>query len=231
MLLLALVSALAFEGAPARAATGDIYAKSDTARKTPLFRIERTAETAGAEQTITVRYLDPAGAEAARETAFLRGGGLVRSELVQNQLGERGSARVDGGRVTIGYGKSGTPLEESTEKAPAKPLVTPATLPAFVTASWARLLRGESIDVRLVAYARKETVGFTIARAGGAAPGAVAIRVTATSPFIRLLVDPLVLTFDASGQKLRAYEGRTALKRRDGAAWRDFDGATLYRDE
>ena len=210
----------------ALALTGDLFARGE---RTPLFSVERTERVDGGDRTITVRYANPDGTEAARETAVLRGERLVRSEFVQRQIGEAGAAEVAGSRVTVRYGKAGAKPDEGTETVNL-PLVTPATLPRVVAASWARLARGEALEIRLVAFARRETVGFEVERAGTDDRGRVRIRVRPTSPFIRVLVDPLVLTFDADGQRLRAYEGRTALKRRDGTSWRDFDGLTVYRD-
>lgn len=212
-------------------ASGDIFARIGS-REAPVFHIDRTSKVDGDLQTLTVRFTTPDGSEAARETAVLRRGRLVRSELVQRQTGETGVVELSGTRATFRWGPTGAATETVTEDVSSQLVVTPAMLPSVVTTNWARLASGESLGIRLVAFSRKETVGFTVTRSKEpVAGGSVMVKVVPTSPFIRILVDPLLLTFDATGEHLRRYVGRTALKRRDGSSWKDFDGETVYRPD
>jgi hypothetical protein len=102
----------------------------------------------------------------------------------------------------------------------------------FLLDHWDALMRGEEVKCRYVVLPRVETVGFTFEKLTGdkrERKGVVIIKMSATSPIIAALVDPLYFTIERDGRhRVLEYEGRTTPKLKAGNKWKDLDAVTVF---
>jgi hypothetical protein len=187
----------------------------------PLFRYERrVAEHGGGLRSTHLTY-DLAGeivvAQRAAHDAAYR---LTSFEEVHRQTGvvsrlhvaEDGSLRFEVQR--------GDELREVVE-GPGDPVVVGPTLFGYTLAHWDELLAGETLAVRFAATERGESFGFTL-QLQDQEDSSTTIAFTASSAFVRLVMDPMLLVFDAEGGAVLRYQGRVP-PRRDGTDELDAD--------
>lgn len=99
------------------------------------------------------------------------------------------------------------------------PLVTDAGFNQFMVANMDRLEGGETLTIDLCVAERQTAYKFRGYKSGEAViDGHQGVEITTepNSRLIRLLVDPLKITFDAETRRLLAYEGATNIRRPDG---------------
>ena len=103
------------------------------------------------------------------------------------------------------------------------PVVVGPTLVGHLVRNLDRLRAGEVLPVRFAVLERLATVGF---RLRGLPSGQV--RITALNWLYRLVLRPVVFTFDDAGLLVRL-EGRVPSKVRVGERWKDLDARVEYR--
>jgi hypothetical protein len=101
------------------------------------------------------------------------------------------------------------------------------TLVGYIFRQLDALAAGEVGEVRLAVIDRLETIGFEL-EAVDAAPGQTRVKMSPSSFFVGLAIDPIYFTFDASTKTLVRLEGRVPTKIRDGGRWSDFDARVEY---
>jgi hypothetical protein len=107
------------------------------------------------------------------------------------------------------------------------PVVSGPSLHGFVLQHWDRLAAGEKIPVRMIILNRMETYGFDIRRQREA-EGRTTFSITPSSPFVRLVVAPLVVTFDSATRNVVRYEGRVPPMKPEGGRLVDLDARVDY---
>jgi hypothetical protein len=217
--------------------TATIYAL-DSNRKEPLFTFTRRATRAGDRLNVLREYRYPDGKIAARETAVYQGATLISWDLQELQNHAHGGATPHpapaGAKLNLEYDKN---LEDKTtpkkrsEDLKQNTLVCDMVGP-FLLDHWDALMRGEEVKCRYVVLPRVETVGFTFEKLTGdkrERKGVVIIKMSATSPIIAALVDPLYFTIERDGRhRVLEYEGRTTPKLKAGNKWKDLDAVTVF---
>ena len=205
---------------------GRVYPLGEAA-SAPTFEYERRVAGSGDDSLSTHVTRDPSGAvvlaESARHTADYR---LLDYRLYANQLGQSGSVHVDGDRLT--FRRLDASGEHVAEERVAEPVAVGPTLVGYIRQHLTELRRGETVPVRLALLDRLETLGFELS-AVGAEPGQTRIEMQPASALIALVVDPILFTFQAQGDKLVCLEGRVPPKRPSGGGWDDFDARVEYR--
>ena len=219
------------ESSPAPEGPGTVYFGTvfplDAPAAPPRFIYERlVGERDGALESTHVTR-DLTGATAIHESATHSADyTLLEYRLHRNQLGQSGTIRFDGDRVSFRR------LEGGRERARVErvnaPVVVGPTLVGHIVRHLQALRTGEVLQVRLAVLERLETVGFELQAVEGA-PGQTRIRVKPSSFLVGLVVDPLDFTFDTATAKLVRLEGRVPPKVRSGSRWRDFDARVEYR--
>ncbi len=170
---------------------------------------------------------DLTGATAIHESAtHSESYALLEYVLHRNQLGQAGTIRVDGDRVSFRR-LDGEKQRTRVERVNA-PVVVGPTLVGHIVRHLGALRAGEVLGVRLAVLERLETIGFELQAVDGQ-PGKTRIRVKPSSFFVALMVDPLYFTFDTATAKLVRLEGRVPPKVRTGKAWRELDARVEYR--
>jgi hypothetical protein len=198
------------------------------AATTPTYVYERTvAERDGLLESTHVTR-DPSGATAIHESATHSADyALVTYTLHANQLGQTGTIRVDGERVSFERVDAAGRRRTRDERV-AAPVVVGPTLVGHIARNLAALRSGRVLPVRFAVLDRLETLGFEL-EAVEFGPVQTRVRMRPSSLLLRLFVDPIDFTFDTAAAKLVHLEGRVPPKVRDGEGWRDLDARVEYR--
>jgi hypothetical protein len=102
----------------------------------------------------------------------------------------------------------------------------------FLIGNWDRLAGGDSVRCRYLVVPRRETVGFTFARAGDTVwrgCPAVLVRMEATSALLSPLIKPLVFTVErAAPHRVLQYTGRILPKVQVDGKWKDAEAVTVF---
>ena len=199
----------------------------DAAEAEPRFVYERlVGERDGVLESTHVTR-DLTGATAIHESATHSAEyALLEYRLHRNQLGQSGTIRIDGDRVSFRRLEGGA--ERTRVERVNAPVVVGPTLVGHIVRHLPALRSGEVLRVRLAVLDRLETIGFELQEVRGS-PEQTRIRVKPSSFLVGLLVHPLYFTFDAATSKLVRLEGRVPPKVRTASAWRDLDARVEYR--
>ncbi len=204
--------------------------KSNRANALFKSRIE-VAENASKQETTSVVHTDLAGKVVVREEGLLQGAKLISYSIERSQTGEKGSIRVEDGKVYFEYEDSKGNKRKDSEKIKGQVVCSANFLP-FVKEQWDRILTGQDVDVRFAVWDRLETVGFTIKKMGEQmyeGKKLIELRMKPTSFVIAALVDPLYFLVDAESKDLRLMKGRVPPKQLVGGSWKDLDAEVIYK--
>jgi hypothetical protein len=205
---------------------GTLYEKG-THRTYVLFQFQRSCE----KNTCRNTFSNPSGEEAVVETINYNDDDTFKSFSVdQRQTNESGEIKVENGKVSFSWtkeGKTKTDSEKITDN-----FVVPPTLVPYLHKNWDALLAGKTINVRLGAADRRETVGFSLFKMEEKKLNdrdVIVVKMKATSFIIAAIVDPLFFTFDKESKRLVELVGRTSPKRKVGNSWKDLDVEIEYQ--
>jgi hypothetical protein len=177
----------------------------------PTFVYERRVAKQGGSLISTHVTRSPTGEvalaeEAKHSTLYL----LERYQLHTNQLGQRGSVVVSGGDVHFEL-IDGSRHDSAFEQPGDVPVVVGPTLVGYIHRQLPALRAGKTLCVRLAVLERLETLGFELASVP-AASGQTRVRMSPSSFFVGLAVNPVHFTFDSESGKLVRLEGRVPSK-------------------
>jgi hypothetical protein len=209
--------------------TAKIYDLKD--RSKLMFDYKSESEVTGDTKTFVNTVYDLNGEVLVIEKTVLKDDGktLVSFEQDQKQLKTVGKVELRDGRAYFTFTRDGK-TKTDDEKAGADFIVT-ATLVAYVQAHWDAAMKGDTIKARLAVLDRLETVGFQFRKESEkeiAGAPAVILKMKPSSLIISALVNPLLFSFSADGQKLLELEGRANVKVLIDGKFKDFDGYTVY---
>ncbi len=209
---------------------GMVYPRHARPNTPPTFVYQRRVEDRGSELVSTHVTREPSGRIAIAESASHSPTyGLHEYTLHANQLGQRGSIKVDGDRVTFRVSQDGGKERVRIEKQSA-PVVTGPTLVGYIAQHLDELRAGTSLPVAMGVLDRLETIGFRLQKVRSS-PEQTRIRMRPSSWLVRLVMDPIYFTFDSTG-KLARIEGLVPPKVHRatwrGELWDDFDARVEY---
>ncbi len=161
--------------------------------------------------------------EAARFTPDYQ---LQRFEAAHKHGGYSGSVVVTGGRHLRYTLNRGGEVSSATEDV-SDPVVAGPSLHGFILTHWEALAAGQTIRVRMIVLAKKESYAFTIRRAE-AGPGRTAFSITPASLLVRLAVDPLRVEFDTTSRHVLRYQGRVPPLQRENGKLKTLDADVAY---
>ena len=132
---------------------------------------------------------------------------------------EEGATRLDDGRVELFRVIDGERKSEIIEPSTDFPLVIDAGFSAFIASQWAELLAGQRLTFDFASSARLTTIPFrlshieTIDRDG--AGRQQKFKLEPSNWFVRMLVNPIILTYADDTRALIGYDGLSNI-RKDG---------------
>jgi hypothetical protein len=152
---------------------------------------------------------------------------LRRFDAANRQQGYSGSVVVsrEGRHLEFTLVREGKVLTASEDV--KHPAVSGPSLHGFILQHWNRLAAGQKVPVRMIILNRLETYGFDIRRQREA-EGRTTFSITPSSPLVRLVVAPLVVTFDSATRNVVRYEGRVPPMKPEGGRLVDLDARVDY---
>lgn len=191
----------------------------------PTYVYERRVSRDGDAFLSTHITRTPSGRVELAETATHAADYTLSSYVLHgNQLGVHGRVDVGDGRVRF-HRVDASGARDEVEEQDGVVVVGP-TLVGYIGEHLDALRGGQVLPVRLALLDRLETLGFDLAIAP-AAEGETKVRMTPSSFFIRLAVDPIDYTFGSDGKLVRL-EGRVPPKHLVDGRYRDFDARVEY---
>jgi hypothetical protein len=213
----------------AQANYSGIIFEQGSSRKKQLYTMQVEITPKDGSEAIHTVYKDPAGVVALEEQAALQGSQLVRYEIDQKQINQKGVIEVKDGKILFSKtvdGKTST----KDEKLPTS-LVTTVNFQKYVKDNWEAISTGKTVSFRYGVWDRQETVGFEIFKTGDEKLGetqATVLKMKPSSFLIAALVKPVIFKFVSDGSRLMEMNGRVAPKKKDGSTFKDLDAEVVY---
>ncbi len=198
----------------------------------PLFTQRITVETSGAgDRSWDSEIKDSAGAVIIKETAHLKANAVVSQTVSNSQSHELCELEVGADNVvyrTFRYDneKRGELIEEKT-RAKEDNFVTGPAVEFYLGQRWDQLTSGSTIKVEFGIFEIMRSIAFELKKEGET-DQLLKVEMRPANFFIRLLVDPIHLTFDKSTKRIVHYIGRTPLKRDRDGKLKPWDAEIIY---
>lgn len=161
-----------------------------------------------------VEYRDPAGETFATKTLrFPEAAATPEFEMVDRRDGYREGADLRGGRVAL-YGGSSEEADAESVRLPEDAVID-AGFNRFVQGRLDELRSGEKVNFQFAVPSQQRFIGFRLAPEPRASGGSMRLMMEPSNPFLRFLVDPVELTYDAEG-RLREFRGLSNIRDRAG---------------
>ena len=217
--------------------TATIYSRADAA--SVLFTFHRTATRSNSTVQVVREYNRPDGTVVARERVRYEADKLVSCELEEPLSMARGKATIqpdpkDPRRNIVAFEYS--PGKDRPAKTAQEPLQSDTLMNdmigPFVETHWNELMAGVPLKFRFIALARRETVGFKLAKESETTwrgKSAVILKMEPSSWVIAQLIDPLRFTVEKDApHRVFQYVGRTTPRLQTGDTWKDLDAVTIF---
>jgi hypothetical protein len=192
----------------------------------PLFTYERRVGTTANGLSSAHVTLDPNGI-IAEQAQFTPGYALQRFDATNAQSGYSGSVVLSDGGRHLEYRLSENGKVTTASEDVSDPVVAGPSLHGFILHHWDALTQGRRIPVRMIVMTKKVTYGFDIRRFAQA-DGRTSFSITPSSWLVRLVVAPLIVTFDSTTKNVVRYEGRVPPMQGQGGKLRELDARVDY---
>lgn len=161
-----------------------------------------------------VEYRDPSGMTFATKTLrFPAEAATPEFEMLDRRDGYREGADLRGGAVAL-YGGSGSEVDAESVQLPEDAVID-AGFHRFIQGRLDELRSGRKVTFQFAVPSQKRFIGFRLAPERRSPTGAgMTLVMEPSNPFLRFLVDPVELTYDADG-RLREFRGLSNI--RDGS--------------
>lgn len=180
-------------------------------------------------QLFHTTYKTPEGEVFATERGSFEGSEFQTYELDFPLLGESGKIERKDGKIVMSYR---SPNGEKTAhlKARSNYVIGP-TIPDYIRANWDEIMAGKSVEVRMIVAERLESFTFRFVKGREEkfnGMDAVKVLFKPSNRVIRMVVEPVELTFDKRTRRTLRIAGRNLMKKKDGATWVDFRGDMVF---
>jgi hypothetical protein len=189
-----------------------------------LYRWEMTVCT----ELWTSRYRRLDGALVVEDFTRFSGQRLAEHGYVRHTIGERSSVRVRGSRLEFRY-RRGAKTKTETLNVDGVFLTGPAVFP-FIQRNLPRLFAGEELEFKYGVLDRLDYFTFALTSQTQPKGEARVVRIRATSPFVRMAIDPIYVTLSRGG-KFMGIRGRTIIMEPKGERGVPIDADLVVEDE
>lgn len=223
------LSLLLFSNVRAENYGGTIF-EQNSQRKTRLFTLEVVETVAADINEVHSVCKDLNGQVVIEEKTQFKGEDLLKFEIDQKQLQQKGVIELKEGKVFFtkisADGKSTTKDEKV-----GKTLVLAASFRKYIKSHFSELKEGKTLEFRYGVWDRQETVGFEVFKEKVEKDGeqdVYLLKMKPSSFLIAALVKPIFFKFNHDGSRLLEMNGRVGPKQKDGTSWKDLDAEIVY---
>lgn len=179
---------------------------------------ERVNESGGIE--LETRYLEPDGRTiAVRHVDFSEDQLAPHFRLQDHRTGYSEGLNRDGETVFVYRHFPDRPGPEKRRLPAGEALVADAGFDQLISNRWDRLLLGDELRAEFLVPARLRTLTFIVAKEREwllENEPVVTFRMTASSPFVRILIGAIRVTYNRNDRSLMVYEGLSNIQGPDG---------------
>jgi hypothetical protein len=206
-------------------ATGTVFDKD---KKEKVFTYERYQDQKGDLTFDRALYKTMDGEIATEEKMERRNGKIVRYDIDQKQLKQKGWIVVEGQKVTFNLKKFKKRNYPQTEDLKDN-FIMGLQIVDHVKKNWDELSSGKKKEISLGVWHRQEMITFDLDKDDRSTNKELVIKMNPSSMFIRALVDPIYFHFDRTTKELSSYVGRVTPKMKRGRSYYDYDGYVTYQ--
>jgi hypothetical protein len=181
--------------------------------------------------TSTTTFSGPEGVQVT-EQSWEKDGHVKRAMIENLAIQKRSELEVRGGKVyyrvtDLSDGSSKTSEGEAEEN-----LVVPSTVMSYIKPSFQDLKDGKEVRLKVAVPERRESYSFVMRkhRSGTASDGSemMVLEMAPVSFIIKALVDPMYFYIKPATGEMFAFEGRSALRRKQGDSYKEMKVQTAY---
>ncbi len=188
-----------------------------------LYREQhRQCRIAGRPRYGTIHYSDPAGAPFAEKWLdYAPGAATPDFQLTDRRAGYTEGARRAGDEVELNRRSGSGPVERKKLPLPDHAVID-SGFDEFVRAQIGRLLRGKPVKLKFLVAGELDSFSFKahdLEKVKWQGRPAYHLRVEHDSFFVRMLLAPILLWYDAESLQLLEYRGISNIKRADGGRY------------
>lgn len=209
--------------------TGTVYEQNSNQKKILFTYVSETTSEAGLDKVHSF-YKDLDGNVVIDENSVLKGSQVVKVEIDQKQVEQKGVIEVKDGKVY--FTKTADGKTSTKDEKLADTFVVSANFQRFIHDHWDAISAGKTVSFRYGVWDRQETVGFEIFKTGESKMGdqpVLNLKMKPSSFIIAALVKPILFTYAADGSHLLARNGRVEPKKKDGSTYKDLDAEMVYK--
>mgnify|MGYP003393327415 CR=1 FL=1 len=201
----------------------------------PLFRLEGTTEKAGATeiQRSIIRAAQGDADIVHSEELTLLNNEFKKFIIQHRQLQEKWTVELEDGRYKFTTENVITKKVKTSDESYSSNFVVGPMVYARIVKEWEKLNGGESVEVKVGALSRRETIGFYLAKDGerlSKGERIARILLRPKSILIAAFLDPIEFHIRMRDKKLLSTVGRTQLRILRNGSWQDLIALTNYEN-
>ncbi|MBU6154388.1 MAG: hypothetical protein KGP28_08825 [Bdellovibrionales bacterium] len=185
----------------------------------------------GEVTTSITTFSGPEGVQVT-EKSWERGGRVQRAEIENLAIQKRSELEVRDGKVFYKVTDLTDGSTKTSEDDAEENLVVPSTVMAYIKPSFQQLKEGKEVRLKVAVPERRESYTFVMRKhqTGTAADGTemMVLEMAPSSFIIKALVDPMYFYIKPGTGEMFAFEGRSALRRKQGDSYKEMKVQTAY---
>lgn len=179
----------------------------------------------------TSTFTGPEGAQVI-EQSWEKNGRIQRAIIENRALRRLSELEVKAGKVhykvtELDTGKVKTSVDDAEDN-----LVVPSTVMSFVRPSFQSLKEGKEVRLKVAVLDRRESFSFVMRKIRDEMTTdrqeAMVLEMAPVSFIVKALVDPMYFYVKPKTSELYAFQGRSALRRKQGDSWKEMNVRTTY---
>jgi hypothetical protein len=176
----------------------------------------------------TSRYYRLDGTLAVEDRTLFAGHSLAEYSYVRHTIGESASVKVRGEQLEFKYSRADQRRSETLTTSGVF-LTGPAVF-AFIEQHLGQLLAGKALAFKFGVLDRLDYFTFELSGKRGSSDNGSRIQIRATSPFVRMAIDPIYVTLSKEG-RFRGISGRSIVMEKLGGKFVPIDADLVVESE
>lgn len=178
-----------------------------------------------------VVFSDPDGPQVTEES-WAKDGNVKRATIDNRALHKFFEIEIVGDKVRYKSTDEKDKSVKTSESSADANLVVPSTVMSYILPRFSELEQGKPIKIRVAVLDRQDAFSFEIKKLrvekSAAGEDVVVLKMSPTSLFVKALVDPLYFYIKPKTGEMFGFEGRSALRHKEGDRYKEMNVETRY---